>query len=94
MLYVKGNLYIVNLLGMYILRFFFVLYVQNKWFGVFYYVVGEYEWYDGQCFYGLFMLVENGKLFFDKGFKVMDVFRKVIMDRRWVESLIFYVWFK
>ena len=40
------------------------------------------------------MSAENGKPFLDKGSKAMDALRKVIMDRRWVESLIFYVWFK
>ena len=93
MVYVKGNPYTANLLGMHI-SMFFVSYVQNKWFGVLHHVVGEHEWHDGQCSHGPLTAAENGKPLLDKGSKAMDALRKVIMDKRWVESLIFYVWFK
>ena len=96
MLYAKGNLYSATLLGMRISSFcfFLVSYVQNKWFGVLHHVVGEHEWHDGQCSHGPLTAAENGKPLLDKGSKAMDTLRKVIMDKRWVESLIFYVWFK
>ena len=74
--------------------FVFVSYVQNKWFGVLHHVVGEHEWHDGQCSHGPLTAAENGKPLLDKGSKAMDALRKVIMDKRWVENLIFYVWFK
>ena len=93
MVYVKGNPYTANLLGMHISTLF-VSYVQNKWFGVLHHVVGEHEWHDGQCSHGPLTAAENGKPLLDKGSKAMDALRKVIMDKRWVESLIFYVWFK
>lgn len=51
------------------------------WFGVFYYVVGEYEWSDGECFYGLFLVFEFVKLLLKKGFKVLEVLTKVIFDK-------------
>lgn len=96
MLHAKGNPYTANLLGMHISTFFFffISFVQNKWFGVLHHVVGEHEWHDGQCSHGPLTAAENGKLLLDKGSKAMDALRKVIMDKRWVESLIFYVWFK
>lgn len=89
---------VANLLGMHIstffFLFFFVSYVQNKWFGVLHHLVGEHEWHDGQCSHGPLTAAENGKPILDKGSKAMEALRKVIMDKRWVESLIFYVWFK
>ena len=62
--------------------FFFVSYVQNKWFGVLHHVVGEHEWHDGQCSHGPLTSAENGKPLLDKGSKAMDALRKVIMDRK------------
>lgn len=86
---------VANLLGMHISRFFFLfLFVQNKWLGVLHHLVGEHEWHDGQCSHGPLTAAENGKPLLDKGSKAMEALRKVIMDKRWVESLIFYVWFK
>ena len=88
---------VANLLGMHISTFFFlffVSYVQNKWFGVLHHLVGEHERHDGQCSHGPLTAAENGKPILDKGSKAMEALRKVIMEKRWVESLIFYVWFK
>lgn len=68
--------------------------MKNKWFGILHHVVGEHEWHDGQCSHGALTAAETGKPLLEKGSKAMDVLRKVIMDKRWVESLIFYVWFK
>ena len=88
---------VANLLGMHISTFFFFffcLFVQNKWFGVLHHLVGEHEWHDGQCSHGPLTAAENGKPPLDKGSRAMEALRKVIMDKRWVESLIFYVWFK
>ena len=92
MFYAKGNPYTKFVRNAY--QGFFVSYVQNKWFGVLHHVVGEHEWHDGQCSHGPLTSADNGKPLLDKGSKAMDALRKVIMDRRWVESLIFYVWFK
>ena len=87
---------VANLLGMHISTFFFCLFhmYRTKWFGVLHHLVGEREWHDGQCSHGPLTAAENGKPILDKGSKAMEALRKVIMDKRWVESLIFYVWFK
>ena len=98
MLYAKGNPYSSKFIRNAYLNvfffFYFVSYVQNKWFGVLHHLVGEHEWHDGQCSHGPRTAAENGKPILDKGSKAMEALRKVIMDKRWVESLIFYVWFK
>ena len=95
MLYAKGKpIHFKFIRNAYLVFLFLVSYVQNKWFGVLHHVVGEHEWHDGQCSHGPLTSAENGKPLLDKGSKAMDALRKVIMDKRWVESLIFYVWFK
>ena len=94
MLYAKGKPIHFKVIRNAYLFFFLVSHVQNKWFGVLHHVVGEHEWHDGQCSHGPLTSAENGKPLLDKGSKAMDALRKVIMDKRWVESLIFYVWFK
>ena len=65
--------------------------LQNMWFGVLHHVVGEHEWHDGQCSHGPLTAAETGKKLLEKGSKAMDALRKVVMDKRRVESLIFYV---
>lgn len=64
------------------------------WFGVLHHVVGEHEWHDGQCSHGPLTSAETGKPLIAKDSKAMEALRKVVMDKRWIESLIFYVWFK
>jgi len=68
--------------------------LKNAWFGVLHHVVGGHEWHDGQCSHGPLTAAESGKQLLDKGSKSMEALQKVVMDKRWVESLIFYVWFK
>lgn len=64
------------------------------WFGVLYHVVGEHEWHDGQCSHRPLTASETGKPLIAKESTAMEALRKVIMDKRWVERHIFYVWFK
>ena len=53
------------------------------WFGVLHHVVGEHEWHDGQCSHGPLTAAET-----------LEALQKVVMDKRWIKSLIFYVWVK
>ena len=63
------------------------------WFGVLHHVVGGHEWHDGQCSHGPLTAAEFGKPLIAKYSKAMEALRKVVLDKRWIESLIFYVWF-
>ena len=59
---------VANLVGTHISTFFFfVSYVQNKWFGVLHHLVGEHGCHDGQCSHGPLAAAENGKPILDKG---------------------------
>ena len=68
--------------------------LQDMWLGVLHHVVGEHEWHDRQCSHGPLASPESDKPILEKGSKAMEALRKVIYDKRWLESLIFYVWFK
>ena len=68
--------------------------LQDMWLGVLHHVVGEQEWHDGQCSHGPLASSESDKPLLEKGSKAMETLRKVMYDKRWLESLIFYVWFK
>ena len=59
-----------------------------------YHVVGEHEWSDGQCSHSLLVLSDTDKPLLGKGSEAIEALTKVILDKRWLESLVFYVWFK
>ena len=56
-------------------------------------VVGEHEWSDGQCSHSPLILSDTDKPLLGKGSKAIEVLTKVILDKRWLESLVLYVWF-
>jgi len=68
--------------------------LQDMWLGVLHHVVGEHEWQDSQWSHGPLASSESDKPLLEKGPEAMEALRKVIYDKRWLESLIFYVWFK
>ena len=61
--------------------------------GVLRHAVGEHEWSDGQCSHSPLILSDTDKLLLGKGSKTIEALAKVILDKRWLESLVFYVWF-
>ena len=64
------------------------------WQDVLHHVVGEHEWSDGQCSHSPLTLSDTDKPLLGKGSKAIEVLTKVILDQRWLESLVLYVWFK
>ena len=64
------------------------------WLGVLHHVVGEHVWSDGQCSHGPLTASETAKPQLEKGSKAMEALTKVVFDKKWLKSLIFYVWFK
>ena len=64
------------------------------WQNVLHHVVGEHEWSDGQCSHSPVVLSDTDKPRLEKGSKAIEALTKVIFDKRWLESLVFYVWFK
>ena len=68
--------------------------LQDMWLGVLHHVVGEHVWSDGQCSHGPLTASETAKPQLEKGSKAMEALTKVVFDKKWLKSLIFYVWFK
>ena len=59
------------------------------WQGVLHHVVGEHEWSDGQCPHSLLVLSDTDKPLLGKGSEALEALTKVILDKRWLESLVF-----
>ena len=80
----------------------FLSYEKNKDFNLLFccvlyflgHVAGEHEWSDGQCSHSPLVSSDTDKPLLGKGSKAIEVLTKVILDKRWLESLVFYVWFK
>ena len=51
-------------------------------------------WSDGQCSHGPLTASETAKPLLEKGSKAMEALTKVVFDKKWLESMVFYVWFK
>ena len=64
------------------------------WQDVLHHVVGEHEWSDGQGPHSPLVLSDTDKPLLGKGSEALEALTKVILDKRWLESLVFYVWFK
>ena len=64
------------------------------WQDVLHHVVGEHEWSDGQYSNSPLVSSDTDKPLLGKGSKALEALTKVILDKRWLESLVFYVWFK
>ena len=48
----------------------------------------------GQCSHGPLTASATAKPQLEKGSKAMEALTKVDFDKKWLESFIFYVWFK
>ena len=64
------------------------------WQDILHHVVGEHEWSDGQYSNSPLVSSDTDKPLLGKGSKALEALTKVILDKRWLESLVFYVWFK
>ncbi|CAH3152943.1 unnamed protein product, partial [Porites lobata] len=60
---------------------------------VLHHVVGEHEWSDGQYSNSPLVSSDTDKPLLGKGSKALEALTKVILDKRWLESLVFYIWF-
>lgn len=66
-----------------------VLELKDMWQDVLDHVVGEHEWSDGQCSHSPLVLSDTDKPLLGKGSKELEALTKVILDKRWLESLVF-----
>ena len=64
------------------------------WLEVLHHVVGEHVWSDGQCSHGPLTASETAKSLLQKGSKAMEAPTNVVFNKKWLESLIFFEWFK
>ena len=64
------------------------------WQDVLHHVVREHEWSDSQCSHSPLVSSDTDKPLLGKGSKALEALTKVMVDKRWLESLVFYVWFK
>lgn len=57
-------------------------------------VCGEHEWNEGQCSHGPLTEIEGGKEYLEMDSKAAKELKKIVLDREWLKSLEFYVFFR
>ena len=57
-------------------------------------VCGEQEWNEGQCSHGPLTEIEGGKEYLTMESKAAKELKKIVLDREWLKSLEFYVFFR
>ena len=57
-------------------------------------VAGEHEWVDGECNHGPLVATETDKTILGKNSKALDAIRKVVIDKRFLNTLHHYVTFR
>ena len=61
---------------------------------VFHHVCGEHSWAESHCSHNVHVEEESSKKYLTKTSKEMAALRKVILDRKWLQNLHFYVRFR
>ncbi|PFX12751.1 hypothetical protein AWC38_SpisGene23241, partial [Stylophora pistillata] len=64
------------------------------WFGVLHHVCGEHNWAEGECRHYPEETPSNGKTYLKKSSKALAALRKVVLDKKWLSNLAFYVRFR
>ena len=65
------------------------------WLGVIHHVCGEHEWVDGSCSHGAIVdATEVDKNYLEKDSKAHNAIREIVMDKRWIKSLKYYIYFR
>ena len=75
-------------------RLFWIIHLQEVWFGVLHHVCGEHKWAEGECRHSPEETPSNGKTYLKKSSKALAALRKVVLDKKWLSNLAFYVRFR
>ena len=67
---------------------------QDSWQGVLHHVCGEHSWAESSCNHGPHVEGESSKKPLDKSSKTMAALRKIVLDKKWLQNLHFYVRFR
>ena len=67
---------------------------QKTWFGVLHHVCGEHVWAGGACKHSPDETGTSGKTYLAKSSKAVTALREVVLDKKWLNNLEFYVRFR
>lgn len=68
--------------------------LKEVWFGVLHHVCGDHKWAEGECKHSPEETPSNGKTYLKKSSKPLAALRKVVLDKKWLNNLAFYVRFR
>lgn len=68
--------------------------LQDTWFGVLHHVCGEHSWGGGECKHDPEAVSNQEKAYLQKSSKVMAALRNVVLDKKWLAHIAFYVRFR
>ena len=73
--------------------------VQLKWSTLLHHVIGEHQWLTGQCEHDILQGPPtdpdgNQLACFDKNEPAFKALRKLVMDEKWLKSMVFYTKFR
>ena len=68
-----------------------IIHLQEVWFGVLHHVCGDHKWAEGECKHSPEETPSNGKTYLKKSSKPLAALRKVVLDKKWLSNLAFYV---
>lgn len=71
-----------------------IIYLQEMWFGVLHHVCGDHSWAEGACRHSPEATETQGKTYLKKSSKALEALRKVVLDKKWLNNLEFYVRFR
>lgn len=75
-------------------RLLWIIHLQEVWFGVLHHVCGDHKWAEGECKHFPEETPSNGKTYLKKSSKPLAALRKVVLDKKWLSNLAFYVRFR
>ena len=61
-----------------------------KWIGL-HHISGEHEWETGESDHEE---IESHVPYFEKNRKDFEAVQKIVLDKKWMESLKYYIWFQ
>ena len=69
-----------------------VIILQMKWIGL-HHISDEHEWETGECDHEEINEQESHVPYFEKNGKDFEALQKIVLDKKWIESLKYYVRF-
>ena len=68
--------------------------LQTKWIGLLHHISGEHEWETGECDHEEIDEQESHLPYFEKNGKDFEAVQMIVLDKRWMESLKYYIRFR